>query len=82
MAVDAAGRLYVTVGGGAGGAPGVYVFAADGKALGQIPSPRNLITVAFAGPEKKTLYAVANDRVRVDVYAIPMIAQGHKGRAK
>jgi gluconolactonase len=82
MAVDAAGRLYVTVGGGGGGAPGVYVFAADGKLLGHIPSPRNLITVAFAGPEKKTLYAVANDRVRVDIYSIPMIAQGHKGRAK
>ena len=82
LAVDAAGRLYVTVGGGGGGANGVYVFAADGKLLGHIPSPRNLITVAFAGPDKKTLYAVANDRVRVDVYSIPMIAEGYKGRAK
>jgi gluconolactonase len=82
MAVDAAGRLYVTVGGGGGGTNGVYVFAADGKLLGHIPSPRNLITVAFAGPDKKTLYAVANDRVRVDVYSIPMVAEGYKGRAK
>ena len=82
MAVDAAGRLYVTAGGGAGGAPGVHVFAADGKHLGHIPSPRNLITVAFAGPEKRTLYAVANDRTTVDVYAIPMVAQGFRGRAK
>ena len=83
MTVDAAGRLYVTAGGGgAGAAPGVYVFAADGKLLGHIPSPRNLITVAFSGPDKKTLYAIANDRVRVDVYSIPMIAQGYKGRAK
>jgi gluconolactonase len=82
MAVDAAGRLYVTAGGGGGGVPGVHVFAADGKHLGHIPSPRNLITVAFAGPDKKTLYAVANDRVRVDVYSIPMIAQGPKGRGK
>ena len=82
MAVDAAGRLYVTVGGGGGGARGLYVFAADGKLLGHIDSPRNLITAAFAGPDKKTLYAVANDRVRVDVYTIPMLAQGPKGRAK
>jgi gluconolactonase len=82
MAVDAAGRLYVTAGGGPGGSPGVYVFAPDGKYLGHIPSPRNLITVAFAGPDKRTLYAVANDRKTVDVYAIPMIAQGVKGRAK
>jgi sugar lactone lactonase YvrE len=82
MAVDGAGRLYVTAGGGAGGAPGVFVFAADGKPLGQIPSPRSLITVAFSGPDKKTLYGIANDRVRVDVYAISMIAQGYKSRAK
>lgn len=82
MAVDAAGRLYVTVGGGAAGAPGVYVFAPDGKLLGLIGSPRPLITVAFSGPDKKTLYGIANDRVRVDVYAIPMLAQGPKGRAK
>ena len=82
MAVDAAGRLYVTVGGGPGGATGVYVFAADGKMLGHIPSPRPLITVAFSGPDKKTLFGIANDRVRVDVYTIPMIAQGYRGRAK
>ena len=81
LAVDADGRLYVTVGGG-GGANGIYVFSPDGKPLGHIPSPRNLITAAFAGPDKKTLYAVANDRVNVDVYAIPMLAQGYKGRAK
>jgi gluconolactonase len=81
MAVDAAGRLYVTAGAG-GGAPGVFVFAADGRLLGQIPSPRTLITVAFAGPDKRTLYAVANDRQTVDVYTIPMLAQGYTGRAK
>ncbi len=82
LAVDAAGRLYVTVGGGAGGSNGVYVFAADGKALGHIPSPRNLITVGFAGADRKTLYAVANDRVNVDVYSIPMVAQGLTNRGK
>jgi gluconolactonase len=82
MTVDSAGRLYVTAGGGGDAMPGVYVLAADGRLLGHIPSPRNLIAVAFSGPDKKTLYAIANDRVRVDVYAIPMIAQGYRGRAK
>ena len=81
MAVDAAGRLYVTAGGGAGGG-GVHVFAPDGKPLGQIGSPRSLITVAFSGAGKKTLYAIANDRQNVDVYTIPMIAQGYTKRAK
>jgi gluconolactonase len=82
LAVDAAGRLYVTAGGGGGGASGVFVFAADGKLLGNIPSPRPLITAAFAGKDKKTLYAVANDRRTVEVYAIPMLAEGPKNRAK
>ena len=81
MAVDATGRLYVTAGGGAGGG-GVHVFTPDGKPLGTIGSPRSLITVAFAGPGKKTLYAIANDRQNVDVYSIAVIAQGPKGRAK
>jgi gluconolactonase len=82
MAVDAAGRLYVTSGGGAGGSPGVHVFAPDGKRLGAIAGPRNFITVAFSGPDKKTLYAVANDRRIVEVYTLPMLAQGFRGRAK
>jgi gluconolactonase len=79
LAVDAAGRLYVTL---VSGTPGLHVFAPDGKHLGLIPAPRNLITAAFAGPDKKMLYAVANDRRTVDVYAIPMLAEGYKGRAK
>jgi len=50
MTVDADGRLYVT------GGPGVYVFDKTGKQLGIIPTPRRSITVAFAGPDRKTLY--------------------------
>jgi hypothetical protein len=34
------------------------------------------------GPDKKTLYAVADDRRMVEVYAIPVTAQGNPGRAK
>jgi gluconolactonase len=82
LAVDSAGRLYVTVGGGGGGAPGLHVVAPEGKFLGTIAGPRNFITAAFAGPDKKTLYAVFNDQRNVEVYTIPMLAEGYKGRAK
>ena len=92
MAIDAAGRLYVT------SAPGVQVFSADGKYLGTIPTPRNPISVAFSGPEKKTLYIVGSGAAGPDgrefttpngvrnnaktIYKISMNAQGYKGRAK
>jgi len=82
LAVDAGGRLYVTAGGGGGATPGIHVVAADGKFLGTIAAPRNFITSAFAGPDKKTLYAVANNQQIVEVYSIPMMAEGVKGRAK
>jgi len=81
-AVDSAGRLYVSSN------PGVHVIAPDGKYLGLIPTPRGIITLAFSGPDKKTLYAVISLRQgdppkqSAQVIAIPMIAQGYKGRAK
>ena len=40
--------------------PGVQVFDATGAYLGLIPTPRNAISVAFAGPAKKTLYIVGS----------------------
>ena len=57
--------------------------APDGKLLGSIPSPVSLITAAFAGPDKKTMYAVTSIRAAdgtqsAEVYSIPMIAQGYK----
>ena len=92
MAVDSAGRLNVTT------APGVQVFDAQGKYLGTIPTPRNSISVAFSGPDKKTLYIVGSGALGQDgkefttppgvrnnaktIYKIPMLAQGYKGRAK
>jgi gluconolactonase len=51
LTVDAEGRLYVT------GGAGIYVFDKAGRQLGNIPVPRRAITVAFAGPDRKTLYA-------------------------
>jgi gluconolactonase len=89
-AVDADGRLYVT------SAPGVQVFDKSGKYLGVIPTPRPVISVAFAGSDKKTLYVVgagaedaSGQPIREGVqqtgrtiYKLLMIAQGYKGRAK
>jgi sugar lactone lactonase YvrE len=76
--VDAAGRIYTTQ-------PNeqmVYVISPDGKVLGSIPTPLNFITVAFSGPDKKTLYGVANNQRFDEIFTIQMIAQGYKGRAK
>src|SRR5205085_8776844 len=75
---DALGRLYVTTN------PGVQVIGADGKYLGLIPTPRGIISVAFSGSDRKTLYAVARDNAQNKdwIIALPMIAQGAKGRGK
>lgn len=76
---DAAGRLYVTT-----TEPGVQVIGPDGKVLGVIPTPRGVISVAFSGPDRKTLYAVSRDGAQNKdwILAIPMIAEGPKGRGK
>jgi gluconolactonase len=89
-AVDSEGRLYVTSN------AGVQVFDKTGKYLGLIPTPRGVISVAFAGPDKKTLYVVGSgaedengkpiregpQQTAATIYKLPMIAQGVKGRAK
>ena len=55
-----------------------------------------MISVAFAGPDKKTLYVVGSgaedangqpiregpQQTAATIYKLPMIAQGVKGRAK
>jgi gluconolactonase len=92
MAIDGAGRLYVTTN------PGVQVFSPGGKSLGLIPTPRNSISVAFSGPGKKTLYAACLGALGPDgkeittrpgirntamtIYKIQMLAEGFTGRAK
>ncbi|HTW67187.1 MAG TPA: SMP-30/gluconolactonase/LRE family protein [Bryobacteraceae bacterium] len=75
---DSEGRLYVTSNGG------VNVISPDGQNLGVIPTPRDVISVAFSGPGRKTLYAVSRDNATNKdwIIAIPMIAQGPKGRGK
>jgi len=90
MAVDSKGRLYVS------SRDGVQVFDDTGKHLGVIPTPRAVISVAFAGPNKKTLYIVGSgaddekgqpirqgpQHTAATVYKLPVIAQGLKDRAK
>ena len=75
---DSEGRLYVTSNGG------INVIAPDGKNLGLIPTPRDVISVAFSGPDRKTLYAVSRDNAQNKdwIIAIQMVAQGPKGRGK
>jgi gluconolactonase len=91
MAIDATGRIFDT-------ANGIQVLSPEGKYLGMIPTPRTVISVAFSGPGKKTLYAAclgaldANgqeirtaDGVRntaMSIYKIQTLTQGFKGRAK
>jgi sugar lactone lactonase YvrE len=83
--IDAAGRIYVTTG------PGVQVLGPDGKYLGLIPTPRGVISVAFSGRDKTTLFILARGAKdsqgnevanAAQVYSISMIAQGFKKRAK
>jgi gluconolactonase len=92
MAIDSAGRLYVTA------SQGVHVLAPDGKHLGLIPTPRPPITIAFSGADKKTLYvpmmgAVGPDgkpwatpqgvrNTAMTIYKIPMLSEGFRGRPK
>ena len=71
-AIDGAGRLYVTSN------AGVQVFSPKGEHLGTIPTPRQSQNLAFAGPDKKTLYVLGGNAV----YKVQMLAEGYKGRAK
>ena len=96
MAIDAAGRLYVSTPGSA--VSGIQVLSPEGKYLGLIPTPRTAISAAFSGPGKKTLYVAclgavdANGKeivtpagvrnTAMSIYSIPMQAQGFKGRPR
>jgi gluconolactonase len=72
LAVDSVGRLYVATD------AGVQVLDPKGQHLGTIPIPRDPQNLAFAGPDKKTLYVVGSGAV----YGIAMESQGYLGRAK
>ena len=82
MAVDTAGRLYVAV------PPssyrpdeilGVRVYNPDGRLLGTIPTGLPPNSVAFGGPDKRTLYIVGR---RSGLQKIRLLSQGIQSRAK
>jgi gluconolactonase len=72
FALDNAGRLYVVSLGG------VHVFSPKGDLLGTIPLSLQGQNIAFAGPDKKTLYIVG----RGSAFKVRLLAEGFKGRAK
>ena len=72
MAVDSQGRIYAAT------AVGIQVYSPTGQHLGIIPTSRRPQNLAFAGPDKKTLYISAGGVI----FKAQMIAQGYKGRAR
>lgn len=67
FAVDEQGNLYVTP-----KAMEIRVFSPAGKNLGQIPLPVQPANVTFGGPDRRTLFITARDRV----FTLPMRVQG------
>lgn len=72
MRLDTQGNLWVAAGilaprtaNESGDVPtGVYVISPQGKLLGRIPIPEDVISnVAFGGPDKKTLYVTAGKSI-------------------
>lgn len=74
LAIDSEGRVYVAI----NSTGGVQVFSPQGQYLGTIPTSLGAQNIAFAGPDKKTLYIVG----RGAAFKVQMLAQGYQGRAK
>jgi sugar lactone lactonase YvrE len=74
------------------------VLSPKGEHLGLIPTPRQPISIAFAGPQKRTLYVAQMGAVGPDgkawatptgvrntamtIYRIPMLSEAFRGRPK
>jgi gluconolactonase len=72
LTVDKEGRVFNA------GCNGIQVYSPQGKHLGTIPTARQIQNLAFAGPDKKTLFLVG----RSAAWKIETLTQGYKGRAK
>jgi gluconolactonase len=72
LAMDSKGRLY------AANEAGISVISPKGEVLGLIPAPVRIQSLAFAGKDRKTLFAVGSGAV----YKIQMLTAGVKSRAK
>jgi gluconolactonase len=66
MAIDREDRVYITT------IAGIQVFDRKGQYLGAIKAGRQGANVAFAGPDKRTLYITA----REGLYRVKTLAQG------
>ena len=67
LAVDEQGNVYVTP-----KAPAIRVFSPAGNSLGEISLPVPASNVTFAGPDRRTLFITARDKV----YTLPMKVKG------
>jgi gluconolactonase len=72
LAVDKEGRVFNA------GCNGIQVYSPQGRHLGTIPTARQVQNLAFAGPDKKTLYLVGRNAA----WKIQTLTQGFQGRAK
>ena len=72
IAIDNEGRVYVAT------EAGVQVLSPQGQHLGTIPVSRGPQNLAFAGPDKKTLYIVGSGAA----FKVQMQVEGFKGRVK
>ena len=70
MKVDVEGNIY------SAGPGGVWIISPEGKALGTIVMPERVSNVAWAGPDRKTLYITASTsiyRVHLKIPGAPLI---------
>jgi gluconolactonase len=70
MKIDEQGNIY------SAGPGGVWIFSPDGKPLATILMPEKVSNVAWAGPDRKTLYITASSsvyRVHLKIAGAPMI---------
>jgi len=70
MKVDMEGNIY------SAGPGGVWIISPEGKALGTIVMPERVANVAWAGPDRKTLYICASTsiyRVRLNIAGEPVV---------
>lgn len=73
MKIDQLGNIY------SAGPGGVWVFTPDGKPLATLLIPEKVSNVAWAGPDRKTLYITASTsvyRVHLNVAGAPLV-RGH-----
>jgi gluconolactonase len=77
MKVDLEGNIY------SAGPGGVWIFSPEGKPLGTIVMPERTANLAWAGPDRKTLYICASTsiyRVRLKIAGEPVGARSIKVR--